>query len=119
MPVVRNGWPGQSSRLDRRRARDSIVLEDVGITETTLERYYYAVSRMLPVLEDVSTEAAMDDAISEWIQEEFSDGSQSTLLEMRYLEFTTLNQERDANCLRHGDCTVSGGDMKFLVELLH
>ena len=75
MPVVPSGWPGQASRLDRRRAREAIVLEEVGITAATLERYYTAVARMLPILDDVMTEVSLDEAIADWIQEEFSDGS--------------------------------------------
>eukprot|EP00435_Cladocopium_sp_Y103_P016319 s2345_g4.t1 len=68
-------WPGQSSRLDRQRARRNIVLEDVGITSMTLDRYYTAVSRMAPILEAVNSEPALDEAIADWIQDEFEDGT--------------------------------------------
>eukprot|EP00435_Cladocopium_sp_Y103_P031282 s1676_g7.t2 len=59
---------------DRRRARLNIVLQDVGITSSTLERYHFAVSRLAPVLEQVCTETQLDDMIADWIQAEFEDG---------------------------------------------
>ena len=46
-----NLWPGQSARAERREARRNIVLEDVGITANTLERYYHAVGRLAPFLQ--------------------------------------------------------------------
>ena len=69
-----NFWPGQASQADRRRARENICLTDVGVTEGTLQRYYYAVSRLAPVLEVVNTEFELDTEIAEWIQQEFEDG---------------------------------------------
>ena len=71
----RNFWPGQASRTDRQRARRHIVLEDVGITKGTLERYYTAVSRLVPFISDVDSEVALDESIAEWIQNEFEDGT--------------------------------------------
>jgi hypothetical protein len=71
----RNFWVGQESRADRRRARQDIFLADVGVTESTLKRYYFAVSRMTHVLEQVSSEHELDELVAEWIQEEFEDGS--------------------------------------------
>lgn len=68
------GWPGQATRADRRLARANICLADVGVTEATLERYYFAVSRLSPILEVVETEFELDQMISEWIQQEFEDG---------------------------------------------
>ena len=70
-----NKWPGQATQAERRRARKDIHLEDVGITANTLDRYYTAVSRMTPVLKSVDTEAGLDDAIADWIQLEFEDGT--------------------------------------------
>lgn len=48
-------WPGQATQADRRRARVGIVLEDAGIAGTTLERYHFSVSWLIPVLESVDT----------------------------------------------------------------
>ena len=75
MTAERHSWAGQSTRAQRQEARNNIILEDAGITENTLERYYTAVSRMAPILESVTSEMGLDDAISEWIQEEFEDGA--------------------------------------------
>ena len=71
----RNCWAGRGTRAQRQEARSNIVLEDVGITASTLERYYTAVSRMAPVLESVTSETGLDEAIAAWIQDEFEDGS--------------------------------------------
>ena len=65
-------WPGQATQEERRHTRKNIILEDVGITSATLG---LAVSRMAPVLSSVSTEADLDEAISDWIQEEFESGT--------------------------------------------
>ena len=75
MTAERNFWPSQASRLDRQRARRNINLEDVGITSATLERYYTAVSRLVPSLDEVDSEVALDEAISSWVQQEFEDGT--------------------------------------------
>eukprot|EP00435_Cladocopium_sp_Y103_P037912 s2720_g10.t1 len=63
-----------ATQADRRRARRDIVLEDVGVTKATLERYHLAVSRLCPVLECVNSEFQLDEMISEWVQSEFEDG---------------------------------------------
>ena len=75
MPAGHSGWAGQASQSERRAARLNIVLEDVGITASTLERYYVAVERLLPTLDGVETEYDLDDVVSEWVQSEFEDGS--------------------------------------------
>jgi integrase len=74
MTAERNFWPGQACQADRRRARQHIVLQDVGITRATLDRYFLAVSRLKPILEQVSSETELDDNISQWVQDEFEDG---------------------------------------------
>lgn len=67
-------WPGQATRADRRRARRNIILDDVGITKSTLQRYHLAVRRLMPVLRFVQTETGLDEAISQWVQQQFEDG---------------------------------------------
>lgn len=71
----RNFWPGQATAADRRAARKNILLENVGITEATQQRYFTAVSRMAHLLKEVTTEASLDDLVATWIQEEFEDGT--------------------------------------------
>ena len=68
-------WAGYACQHDRRQARRDIHLEDIGITSSTLERYYTAVSRLAPVLETVDTEIGLDEAVGDWIQQEFEDGT--------------------------------------------
>ena len=74
MTAETKGWPGQSCQAERRRARRDIILEDVGITDSTLERYYFAVSRLTPILQTVNSEIELDEFIADWIQSEFEDG---------------------------------------------
>lgn len=71
----RNFWPGQASAADRRAARKNILLENVGITENTQQRYFTAVSRMAHLLQEVTTESSLDDLMADWIQQEFEDGT--------------------------------------------
>lgn len=66
-PREHEQWPGQATRADRRRARRNIQLEDVGITPSTLQRYYLSVRRLAPVLKTVNTEPGLDDAVASWI----------------------------------------------------
>ena len=75
MPAEHDFWPGQASRADRRRARHAIILVAVGITKATLERYYVAVSRLVPVLSSVNSEYQLDEMVSDWVQSEFEDGT--------------------------------------------
>eukprot|EP00435_Cladocopium_sp_Y103_P048071 s1486_g14.t1 len=75
MPAEHNFWPGQATQQQRRQARQNVVLEDVGLTAATLDRYYVAVSRLQPVLEEVNNEYELDEFIAEWVQSEFEDGT--------------------------------------------
>lgn len=82
-PRANEQWPGLASRADRRRARRHIVLQDIGVTKATLDRYYLAVRRMAPVLKAARTEADMDEGshcgmdstpISSWTPSSFGWG---------------------------------------------
>lgn len=68
-------WPGQATKADRRRARRNIVLEDVGVTAATQQRYFVAVRRLLPVIRAASSETTLDENVSKWVQQEFETGS--------------------------------------------
>ena len=75
MPTaVRNFWPGQATRQQRQAARADIVLENVGVSPATQQRYLTAVQRMSHLLPLVSTETSFDDLVADWIQAEFEDG---------------------------------------------
>lgn len=75
MPAAHNFWPGQATQAQRKQARENIILEDVGITKATLERYYTAVARLAPEIAEVSTEGELDESIASWIQDQFEDGA--------------------------------------------
>ena len=73
MTAESRGWAARGTQAERREARRDVVLEDVGITANTLERYYFAVGRLAPVLALPRTVEELDEA--QWVQEEFEDGS--------------------------------------------
>lgn len=73
-PRANSQWPGQATRADRRRARRHISEEDVGITAATLQRYHFAVRRLLPALAGVRSEVGLDEAIAAWVQQQFQAG---------------------------------------------
>ena len=68
-------WPGKATQSERKASRKDIRLDEIGITEATLARYYHAVGRLAPVLAQPCTLEELDEAISNWVQEEFEDGS--------------------------------------------
>ena len=70
----RNFWPGQATKEQSQSARANIVLADVGVSESTLARYYFAVGRMAHLLDIVHSEEQLDELVSDWIQTEFEDG---------------------------------------------
>lgn len=76
MPTAeRNLWPGQATQSQRRAARNNVVLAEIGVSASTRSRYFYAVNRLRPILDQISTETELDDCIAAWIQSEFEDGT--------------------------------------------
>ena len=67
-------FAGVRGRAERQKARKGIILRDVGISVRTQERYYEAVSKILPRLETCDNVATMDEVISDWIEESFQKG---------------------------------------------
>lgn len=71
-----------------------------GIAAATLERYYTAVARMLPILDDVMTEVSLDEAIADWLtgyRKSFQTVHLSTLLEMLCHVLTVGSVEQSGN----------------------
>ena len=75
MTVASKSWPGRATQADRRAARRSIVLADIGVAENTLQRYYTAVARLAPVLAKPCTVEELDEMVSRWVETEFEDGA--------------------------------------------
>lgn len=97
---ARPGHPGSQ----RRAAWKDIILEDVGITNATLERYYGTVQRLAPYLKSVETEGELDETIASWIQEEFEDGTPlhmvgDALSRLHHFEPFTFYKEKDTKKL--------------------
>eukprot|EP00438_Fugacium_kawagutii_P023234 Skav220498 [mRNA] locus=scaffold1191:96285:97199:- [translate_table: standard] len=60
----------------RQRARAGVALEDRAITAKTRLRYYIAVQRVLPLLEQSQTDP--DEILAAWIESEYEEGSPIT-----------------------------------------
>ena len=67
-------FAGVKGRVERQRARKGIILRDVGISARTQERYYEAVRQLLPHVERCKDMEAMDETISDWIEDSFRKG---------------------------------------------
>lgn len=66
---------GVRSRKARALARRGIRLRDVGITKATQARYYCAVRQIYKVIAEANNHEEMDELISDWIEQQFSQGS--------------------------------------------
>ena len=58
---------GKAPRAERKRKRKNIVLEDAALTDKTRSRYYGALRKLPLFIENVSSEAALDTTVCEWI----------------------------------------------------
>lgn len=67
-------WGAQRTAAERRRARLHVRLSDVAIQPATRARYYHAVRRLLPYLDDVDSEEALDETIADWVETQFAAG---------------------------------------------
>eukprot|EP00438_Fugacium_kawagutii_P009174 Skav206215 [mRNA] locus=scaffold1844:512197:519913:- [translate_table: standard] len=56
----------------RRKRRQGLSLEDRGITASTRSRYYTAVRRVLPILENSTADE--DESLAMWIEDQYSEG---------------------------------------------
>ena len=75
MTAASKCWPGRATQAERKQARQSVILADIGVTDNTLQRYYHAVGRLAPVLARLCTVEELDDLVSQWVETEFEDGS--------------------------------------------
>ena len=58
---------GKPSRAERQKKRKNIVLEDAALSDKTRTRYYAALRKLMPHIEAVTSEAALDPAVCDWI----------------------------------------------------
>ena len=59
---------GRFSRAERVRQRVRISLEDAALTEKTLSRYYSALRKVLPYVEQCPGEEFLDSYVCRWIR---------------------------------------------------
>jgi len=57
------------SKAERQHERRNVLLWDAAITKKTQERYYFGLSRLLPLLTCAETLIQIDEITAEWIQE--------------------------------------------------
>ena len=67
-------FAGRFSRAERIRQRAKIHLDDAALTEKTQVRYYNALRKLLPTLESVKHESALDSTVCRWIRQMWHDG---------------------------------------------
>eukprot|EP00435_Cladocopium_sp_Y103_P055249 s1780_g18.t1 len=72
---ARDRWSADEFRYPPARARRNVVLRGVGITKKTQVRYYNAVSLLCKTVTDAATMEALDDQISDWVEEQFKRGA--------------------------------------------
>ena len=109
-------WPGQATQQQRKDARRNIILEEVGITAATLERYYAAVARLAPHLAEVDSEGGLDETVALWIQGEFEDGTHYIWWGTHCRASTILSRSLERSCRKVGAFTEFGGNMKSHAE---
>lgn len=62
------------TRAERIAQRRNIILRDAGITKKTQERYFWALSLLLPFLEHVHSTLELDERTCDWIQSSWDAG---------------------------------------------
>ena len=62
------------TRAERKAQRRNILLEDATITEKTRQRYFNGLSKLLPVLQLVQQLNGLDFAVSQWVEDRWTDG---------------------------------------------
>ena len=80
MPAARPRFLERRTCKERRQQRKHIRLADAAISERTQERYYQAVRLLLPILEMVSTIYALDDAVADWVEQQWTQGQTLSLV---------------------------------------
>ena len=74
MPVGRPRFVERTTRKERQKQRQNIILYDAAISERTQERYYNGVRLLMPILDKVSTAFELDDAIADWVELQWKQG---------------------------------------------
>eukprot|EP00438_Fugacium_kawagutii_P022803 Skav204861 [mRNA] locus=scaffold2222:4477:5400:+ [translate_table: standard] len=72
--MVAKLFAGKFTRAERIRQRRHINLEDAALTEATKVRYYSALKKILPTLENCQHLSALDDDVCEWIHSMWESG---------------------------------------------
>ena len=65
---------GRFSRAERKRQRRSIDLEDASLTDQTRTRYYLALRKLMPSLNQIETFDILDEKVCIWIQRMWKQG---------------------------------------------
>ena len=75
MTVERYRFLARTTRKQRKKARQGIVLADATITPRTLSRYFESLVSLLPIVEAVKHLSQLDEAVTDWVQLQFEQGS--------------------------------------------
>lgn len=72
--AVKWQFVAKRSRAERIAQRRNVILRDAGITKKTQERYFWALSLLLPFLAEVTSTIGLDEQTCEWIQSSWEKG---------------------------------------------
>ena len=65
---------GRFSRAERRKRRAHIILEDASLAPQTKVRYFMALRKLLPLLEQITPDHDMDDVVCHWVEKCWKQG---------------------------------------------
>ena len=74
MPRGLNLIPGRLTKAGRRKQRKNISLEGASLTDQTRVRYYAALRKLMPYVEQIEFEHQIDDVVSQWITDAWTSG---------------------------------------------
>ena len=65
---------GRLTKAARKRQRKNISLEGASLTDQTRTRYYAALRKVMPYVEQISHEHQLDDVVSQWVTDAWTSG---------------------------------------------
>ena len=101
---------GKPSRAERRRRRKSIILEDAALSDKTRVRYFHALRKLLPYIENVPSEAHLDPAVCSWIHAMWKSGEPLLTIGDALSAFHFMNLGPSESFPTVGSCSLSGNE---------
>ena len=74
MPRAPKLIPGRLTKAARKKQRKNISLEGASLTDQTRVRYFAALKKVMPYVEQITFEHQIDDVVSQWITDAWTSG---------------------------------------------